>query len=57
MLYWAEGAKQRNVMKLCNSDPHMVGFFARFLRSLGVSNDRLRCSLNVYTNNGLSIEE
>ncbi len=58
MLYWAEGAKQRNVMKLCNSDPHMVSFFARFLReSLRVSNDRLRCSLNVYTNNGLAIEE
>ena len=58
MLYWAEGAKQRNVMKLCNSDAHMVSFFARFLReSLGVSDDRMRCSLNVYTNNGLSIEE
>ena len=58
MLYWAEGAKARNVLKICNSDGEMLRFFARFLReSLGVTADRLRLSLNVYTNNGLTIAE
>lgn len=58
MLYWAEGAKERNVLKLCNSDAAMIRHFCRFLRkSLGVGKERLKFSLNVYTNNGLSIRE
>jgi hypothetical protein len=58
MLYWAEGAKSRNVLRFANSDGPMVGFFARFLReSLGVDDDRLSLRLNVYTNNGISIAE
>jgi hypothetical protein len=58
MLYWAEGAKSRNVLRFANSDGPMVRLFARFLReSLAVTNDRFRFHLNVYTNNGLSIEE
>jgi hypothetical protein len=28
MLYWAEGAKERNVVKFANSDVAMVRFFA-----------------------------
>ena len=32
MLYWAEGAKNRNQLKLANSDPNMVRFFCEFLR-------------------------
>ena len=32
MLYWAEGAKERNVVKFANSDAAMVRFFVRFLR-------------------------
>ena len=36
----------------------MVAFFVRFLReSLGVTSDRLRICLNVYTNNDLLITE
>lgn len=58
MLYWAEGSKGRNSVQLSNSDAGMVRFFVRFLReSLEVTDDRLRFSLNVYTNNGLSIAE
>jgi len=58
MLYWAEGSKGRNTVQLSNSDPGMVRFFICFLRdSMGVSGDRLRFSLNVYTNNGLTIAE
>lgn len=58
MLYWAEGAKARNVLAICNADPGMIRFFARFLReALDVSSSRLRVTLNVYTNNGLSLKE
>lgn len=58
MLYWAEGAKARNVLKFANSDSGMVRFFCRFLRqSLGVTTDRLAIRLNVYTGNGLTVRE
>jgi hypothetical protein len=58
MLYWAEGAKRRNTVKLVNSDPHMVRFFLRFLvEALRIDRARLRVSINVYTNNGLTIEQ
>jgi hypothetical protein len=56
MLYWAEGAKSRCAIGFSNSDPRMVLLFRRFLTdSLG--REAIRLSLNVYTNNGLSIEE
>jgi hypothetical protein len=32
MLYWAEGDKQRNSVRLSNADPEVLVFFARFLR-------------------------
>jgi hypothetical protein len=32
MLYWAEGAKQRNRLYFVNSDPNMMLLFIRFLR-------------------------
>jgi hypothetical protein len=32
MLYWAEGAKARNAVKITNSDPELVAYFLRFLR-------------------------
>jgi hypothetical protein len=58
MLYWAEGSKSRNCLKLANSDPRMQQFFRRFLTaSLGIDPERIRVSLNVYTTNGLAIEE
>ena len=58
MLYWAEGAKGRNTVKLVNSDPNMVRFFRRFLTdALGVPLEKLTIALNVYTTNGLTIEE
>ena len=58
MLYWAEGSKSRNSVKLANSDRDLVAFFCRFLReSLGVRDADIRLSLNVYLNNGLTIGE
>ena len=58
MLYWAEGTKSRNVVKLVNSDPNMIALFRRFLvNALSVEAQRIRFSINVYTSNGLAIEE
>jgi hypothetical protein len=53
MLYWAEGAKSRNVVKLVNSDPNMVRIFRRFLvQALDASREQIRFSINVYTGTG-----
>jgi hypothetical protein len=58
MLYWAEGWKSRNTIVFANSDLHMARLFCRFLReSLGVTKEQITVSLNVYTGNGLSVEE
>jgi hypothetical protein len=58
MIYWAEGAKNRNTLKLANSDPSMMVLFVRFLREcFGYSENDLTFSLNVYTTNGQTIEE
>ena len=57
MLYWAEGSKERNVVKFSNSDARMVKLFRNFLTdALGVNPADIRLSLNVYTTNGLSID-
>ena len=58
MLYWAEGAKDRNTIVFANSDPHMLRVFSGFLREcLGVDPVDFRVRLNVYTGNGLTLRE
>ena len=58
MLYWAEGAKDRNTIKFSNSDPRMLVLFRRFLTdALAIEIDEINMSINVYTNNGLSVDE
>lgn len=58
MLYWAEGSKERNGVKFVNSDVGMVRFFVSFLRQcLGVPAADFRIRLNVYTNNGLTLDQ
>ena len=58
MLYWAEGAKDRNQLTLANSDLNMVRFFKDFLVDcFGLGPDAFTMKLNVYLGNGLSIEE
>jgi hypothetical protein len=58
MLYWAEGAKRRNTIEFTNSDPHMLVFFRRFLvEGMAIESDEIVMSINVYTNNGLTIEQ
>ena len=58
MLYWAEGAKSRNVIQFTNSDPHMLVLFTCFLTdALRIRREDILFTINVYTNNGLSLEE
>ena len=49
MLYWAEGAKERNRLKVTNSDPELLAFFASFLRSeFGLSSEQMRLYCNLF---------
>jgi predicted transcriptional regulator len=53
MLYWAEGAKNRNTIRFGNSDPDMMVIFVRFLRDeLGIDNSemtiRLQCHVDSF---------
>jgi hypothetical protein len=49
MLYWAEGAKRRNTLKVTNSDPQLLVFFANFLRrELDVPSTRMRLYCNLF---------
>jgi len=48
LLYWAEGSKDRNRVEFTNSDPEMVRFFVRFLKTYWNLRDediRLTCNL------------
>jgi transposase-like protein len=48
MLFWGEGGKHRNTVKFTNSDPEMVRYFVRFLRTCFELEDeafRLTCNL------------
>ena len=57
MLYWAEGAKDRNQLSFANSDPAMVRTFCRFLReSLRIPDERITIRVNAYTNGDLDAE-
>ena len=49
-LYWGEGSKKnKNSIKLCNSDPALIDKFIEFLiKILGVDKNNLKFSLQVY---------
>lgn len=50
MLYWAEGAKQRNSIIFVNSDPDMMLAFIQFLRQeLNVTNKIIRLQIHCHT--------
>ncbi len=58
MLYWAEGAKSRNVAALVNSDPGMLALFLRFLlECYGVPAERIALTVNCHLGNGVALEE
>jgi hypothetical protein len=49
MLYWAEGAKARNTLKITNADPEVLTFFARFLRrEFAVPAERMKVWCNLF---------
>jgi AraC-like DNA-binding protein len=49
MLYWAEGAKDRNQLQFANSDPTMVRFFVDFLRGhFDLHDEDIRITCHLY---------
>jgi Helix-turn-helix domain len=49
MLYWAEGARDRNRIAFTNSDPAMARFFVEFIRAFfDISSDRIRLTCNLF---------
>ncbi len=49
MLYWGEGAKSGNVVKLSNSDPDLIRLFLNFLRNIcGIDEKRLKALIHLY---------
>ena len=49
MLYWAEGAKERNAVRIVNSDCELLIVFARFLRThFEVDDDAMRVRCNLF---------
>jgi transcriptional regulator with XRE-family HTH domain len=49
MLYWAEGDKNRNSARIANSDPEVLRFCVRFVRTyFGVDGARIRVTCNLF---------
>jgi transposase-like protein len=49
MLYWAEGSKDRNHVEFTNSDPEMVRFFVRFLKTYwNLRHEDIRIACNLF---------
>jgi hypothetical protein len=49
MLYWAEGARDRNRIVFTNSDPAMARFFVEFIREFfDIDRERLRLTCNLF---------
>jgi transposase-like protein len=49
MLFWAEGSRNRNAIRFTNSDPEMIRFFAKFLRTcFEVPDENLRLTCNLF---------
>lgn len=58
MLYWAEGNKDRSMIRFANSDPDMLILFCKFLReSLLIEESKMLAVVHCYLNNGLTQEE
>jgi hypothetical protein len=58
MLYWAEGAKNRNNVTLTNSDADLIECFVGFLREhYEVADQRVAFSVNCFLDNGLTLDE
>jgi len=50
MLYWGEGAKNKNQLKITNSNPAMIILFKEFLEKFfKIQKDDLKLTINCYT--------
>jgi len=57
MLYWAEGAKHRNMLHFINSDPNMMLLFVRFLRDeLMVADTEIVIYIHCHSEDSTEIE-
>jgi transcriptional regulator with XRE-family HTH domain len=57
-LYWAEGSKTTNAaIGLTNTNPNMLKFYIRWLKSFGVKRDQLRVSLHLYSDMNIKKQE
>jgi transposase-like protein len=58
MLYWGEGAKNRNSLKFATSDADMLSFYINFLRkSLRVEDSRIVIRIICYLGNSITKEQ
>jgi hypothetical protein len=49
-LYWGEGGKTKEYsITLSNTDPQMIIFYLKWLRNIGVSQEKIRVRLHVYS--------
>lgn len=49
MLYWAEGSKNRNTVRITNSDPEVLRLFVRFLRRyFEITDENIRVTCNLF---------
>jgi hypothetical protein len=56
MLYWAEGAKDRNNVLIANSDLHLIRFFKDFVtQCFDLGDEDFSVRLNVYLDNGIEL--
>ncbi|MBU3968930.1 helix-turn-helix domain-containing protein [Patescibacteria group bacterium] len=56
-LYWGEGLKVRNAKtELSNTDPAMIKFFMKWLRTLDVSKNKLKVRLQLYSDMNIGKE-
>jgi len=57
-LFWGEGSKCKNYVRLVNSDPKLMSFFINFLRKyFSVANEDVALTFQYYLDNGLTLEE
>jgi predicted transcriptional regulator len=58
MLYWAEGAKDKNSVIFVNSDLGMMKLFVKFLKTFfNVNNQKFRLRIYCYDGNGILIKD
>jgi hypothetical protein len=58
MLYWAEGAKNRNSVMFTNTDENMIVCFVKFLRECyGVADEEMTLYIDCHTSSDLTVEE